>query len=229
MPLRALTDPERATVDGLMTFYRGRQVLLKSGLGFITELITTEDLEPFVHSVKARIKSEESMEYKLSKKVIESADANEQCDITTTNFFEKINDSIGVRLLHLSFYEFKNIHLLLLRLFKEAEVVLLEQKAYTWDPEYQKLFGELDLVVHENPRYYTSVHYTIAANQLTWSAEIQVRTLAEELWGEVDHKFNYPEQHASRACRDQIRVLARQVTGCSTLVDSIYLSAEEAK
>jgi hypothetical protein len=40
---------------------------------------------------------------------------------------------------------------------------------------------------------YTSVHYIIGSgSQTPLTCEIQVRTLMEEVWGEVDHKINYP-------------------------------------
>ncbi len=77
---------------------------------------------------------------------------------------------------------------------------------------------------------YTSVHYVFKANeQAKCACELQVRTLAEELWGEVDHKINYPHKAQSVACREQIKVLARVTSSCSRLVDSIFYSHEEDK
>ena len=226
MTLRALTGPESGAVDDLMAFYSEKRPLLSLALGSVQGLLTADSLAPLVHSVRSRIKSESSMRHKLSRKVIDAADNAREFDITRNNFFERITDSVGARLLHLSFQEFAQIHPILLGLFRDATIDLVETpKAYTWDPEYQRRFTDLGLDALENARYYTSVHYTIASGA-AWTAEIQVRTLAEELWGEVDHKFNYPDAHGERACRDQIRALAKQIASCSTLVDSIYLSAE---
>ena len=43
---------------------------------------------------------------------------------------------------------------------------------------------------------YTSVHYVIESNSRTRiTCEVQVRTLSEEVWGEVDHKINYPHPY----------------------------------
>ncbi len=53
------------------------------------------------------------------------------------------------------------------------------------------------------------------------TCEIQVRTLADEIWGEIDHRLNYPIEHQSLACREQIKSLARVASSCSRLVDSI--------
>jgi len=76
---------------------------------------------------------------------------------------------------------------------------------------------------------YTSVHYVVQPNSISeLTCEIQVRTLMEEVWGEVDHKINYPEKADSLSCREQIKVLARVTSSCSRLVDSIFLAHQEA-
>jgi putative GTP pyrophosphokinase len=54
-----------------------------------------------------------------------------------------------------------------------------------------------------------------------------VRTLAEELWGEVDHTVNYPEPSEVLACREQIKLLARLTSTCTRLVDSIFITLKE--
>ena len=75
---------------------------------------------------------------------------------------------------------------------------------------------------------YSSVHYVIEASYKTkFTCEIQVRTLAEEVWGEVDHTFNYPHEVDSIACQEQIRVLARVASSLSRLVDSIFRSYDD--
>jgi len=61
---------------------------------------------------------------------------------------------------------------------------------------------------------------TGSANPIT--AEIQVRTLAEELWGEVAHTIDYPHPSEILACREQIKVLARVTSTCTRLVDAIF-------
>ena len=75
---------------------------------------------------------------------------------------------------------------------------------------------------------YTSVHYVVEANQRQKiTCEIQVRTLMDEVWGEVSHRVNYPMQSPSRSCRDQLKVLARVTTAGIRLVDSIFKSHQE--
>ena len=98
------------------------------------------------------------------------------------------------------------------------------------DLEYETMFKKLGLEVVRNESLYTSVHYVIKQNSTTRRlCELQVRTLAEEVWGEISHKINYPHETDSLACKEQLKVLARFVSGCSRLVDSIVVSYEDHK
>ena len=73
-----------------------------------------------------------------------------------------------------------------------------------------------------------SVHYVIELNPTSHvRCELQVRTLADELWGEVSHTIDYPKPTKSIACQEQLKVLARVTSGCTRLVDSIFRSREE--
>jgi putative GTP pyrophosphokinase len=90
------------------------------------------------------------------------------------------------------------------------------------------MLKNLGLKVTQDQSLYTSVHYIIKQNKTTARlCELQVRTLAEEIWGEVSHTINYPHETDSVACKEQLKVLARLVSGCSRLVDSIVTSYED--
>lgn len=98
-------------------------------------------------------------------------------------------------------------------------------KAYTWDPEAQGFFEGLGLEVLKKESFYTSVHYLVKQYEDSEiCCEIQVRTLFEEIWGEVDHAINYPQKTGNEVCRDQILVLAKLIGAGSRLVDSIFSS-----
>ena len=85
---------------------------------------------------------------------------------------------------------------------------------------------EFETLVKES--YYTSIHYIVKPNErLDVSCEIQVRTLFEEIWGEIDHILNYPEPTASVACDEQLRVLSRLIGAGSRLGDAIFRSHRE--
>ncbi len=100
--------------------------------------------------------------------------------------------------------------------------------AYTWDPESKQYFEGLGINVQVKESFYTSVHYLVRPRpDSDLCCEIQVRTLFEEIWGEVDHAINYPDPSSNLSCREQLRVLAKLVGAGSRLVDSIFRSSAE--
>ncbi|MFJ1306871.1 hypothetical protein [Agrobacterium sp. P15N1-A] len=95
-------------------------------------------------------------------------------------------------------------------------------KAYTWDPEAATFFRTFDLEVAEKSTSYTSVHYLVRPRaDSPLCCEIQVRTLFEEIWGEVDHQINYPIPTESVSLREQIKVLSKIVGAGSRLLDAL--------
>jgi ppGpp synthetase/RelA/SpoT-type nucleotidyltranferase len=62
-----------------------------------------------------------------------------------------------------------------------------------------------------------------------YTCEIQVRTLMEEVWGQVDHTLNYPHRTQHLGCREQLAALARATSSCTRLVDSIFRSYDDAE
>ncbi|MNN35933.1 hypothetical protein D3C81_1498010 [compost metagenome] len=101
-----------------------------------------------------------------------------------------------------------------------------EPKAYTWDPESKKQYEDLGILTEVRETFYTSVHYVVKPNnnKNLVCCEIQVRTLFEEIWGEIDHTINYPHETESIACKEQLRVLAKLVSTGTRLADSIFRS-----
>lgn len=173
---------------------------------------------PAVHSVRWRMKDPDHLRKKILRK-----GANGE-EITPKNVFERITDVAGVRILHLYQEQLKSINDVIVRRADAGDWVLAEKpKAYTWDPESVDFMRSLSLDVLQKESFYTSVHYIVRPRaHADVSCEIQVRTLFEEIWGEVDHCLNYPEPTSNVACREQIRVLAKLVGAGSRLVDAVF-------
>jgi ppGpp synthetase/RelA/SpoT-type nucleotidyltranferase len=163
------------------------------------------------------------------RQLIRTREQGEQFDITPDNLFLEINDLGGLRLLHLHTRQFGSINTALLAALIEEQLPVVEgPTARTWDDETRDYFTSIGVQTQESKSLYTSVHYVVESNSRTkYTCEIQVRTLAEELWDEVSHTFNYPTPTRSIACNEQVKVLARITSGCSRLVDSIFKSREE--
>lgn len=137
-----------------------------------------------------------------------------------------VNDLIGVRVLYLYQDQFQLIHNELLKKVDETKDWMFVEapKAYTWDPETREYFEKLNIHTEVRDTYYTSVHYVIKPNNelSNITCEIQVRTLFEEIWGEIDHTINYPHPTEIIACKEQLRVLAKLVSTGTRLADSIF-------
>lgn len=179
---------------------------------------------PVVHSVKARLKNSEHLREKLGRKWDGSN------PISAENIFERITDLAGTRVLHLYQDQFPLIHYEILAKVSAKDWYLPEPpKAYTWDPESKSFFENLGIDVQIKESFYTSVHYLIKPRpDSLLCCEIQVRTLFEEIWGEVDHTINYPKPTDNLPCREQLRVLAKLVGAGSRLVDSIFRSSNDS-
>jgi len=170
-----------------------------------------------VHSFKSRPKDPDHLRAKVIRKAAEGK------VITINDFYSKVTDLAGVRILHLFQEHFSEIDSVIRKKVDEGDWFLAEPpKAYTWDPEAAAYFKGFDLEVSEKPTSYTSIHYLIkprADSKLC--CEIQVRTLFEEIWGEVDHQINYPIPTDNVSLREQIKVLSKIVGAGSRLLDSL--------
>ncbi len=173
---------------------------------------------PIIHSIKSRFKDIDHLEDKLNRKL------EKGIIITKENIFTEITDFIGVRILHLYQDQFPEINLAIQAKVDSGDWMFVEQPtAYTWDPESDKFYQDNGIKTEIRDTYYTSIHYLIKPNnQNTICCEIQVRTLFEEIWGEIDHTINYPHATDSLSCKEQLRVLSKLVSTGTRLADSIF-------
>ncbi|MCB1356180.1 MAG: RelA/SpoT domain-containing protein [Maritimibacter sp.] len=176
-----------------------------------------------VHSSRSRIKNEAHLREKIARKSAKGR------DITPDNLFSEVTDLVGVRVLLLFQQDFADVDRIVRGKVDLGDWYLDERpKAFTWDPEARQFFERFDLDVETRDTFYTSVHYLIRPHRESpLCCEVQVRTLFEEIWGEVDHRLNYPKKVESVACREQLLVLSKIVGAGSRLVDSIRRTMED--
>lgn len=185
-----------------------------------------------IHFIRSRIKDPDHLRNKIERKILRARKDGVKFQVTKENLFQEINDLVGIRILHTHTRQMDRIHKYLHEVFDEHRYELVEAPfARVWDSESTEYFKSLGLATEDSfPDLYSSVHYVVQPNRRTlYTAEIQVRTLAEEVWGEVDHSINYPTKTSSVACSEQLKVLARVASSCSRLVDSIFRSLEDHK
>lgn len=221
------TQEEIRHIDELVSHFSDKLDLFRrsehSLLGYFT---LSSSLKPLIHSIKSRIKDPEHLKHKLFRKLAKAKNDGVPFEIDKTNLFQKINDLLGFRLIHLHTRQIEEIDFELKKILEEEKWIIVEgPTARTWDEESERYFEEIGIEVHQSPNLnlYTSVHYVVSPNSsYSITCEIQVRTLMEEVWGEVDHTINYPDKSESFSCREQIKALARATSSCSRLVDCIF-------
>lgn len=229
MPFKP-TGEERKHIAELVAHFVAHKHLLNKFLAqVLSSLNETQDLITIAHSVRHRIKDPGHLKNKLLGKLKCAQEAGTPLGITKDNLFTKITDLVGVRILHLNTRQIEQIDKILKAIFVEQQLALLEGPfARTWDDESRAFFKQIGIETQDSKTMYTSVHYVVSSkSQTTLTCEIQVRTLMEEVWGEVDHTFNYPRPSKSLACREQILALARVTSSATRLVDSIFASVAD--
>lgn len=182
---------------------------------------------PAIHSIKKRIKDREHISDKIDRKYTNTE--SEEDMPTASEIFAKLTDLAGVRVLYLHNKQFALIHDILKKQFENKEWALKEAPmAYTWDPEAEKFYISLGITTEVRDTFYTSVHYLVKPRQDSQiTCEIQIRSLYEEIWGEVDHSLNYPVSTSSIACKEQLRVLSKLTSTGTRLLESIYNTIDE--
>jgi ppGpp synthetase/RelA/SpoT-type nucleotidyltranferase len=177
-------------------------------------------LSPYIHFIKYRVKDSDNLRSKLLRKARKGEIVNK------SNLFEVITDLAGIRIIHLHTTQMQAIHKAILAILGEQQLRLVEEpSANCWDIEYEQIFASYGIKPRSRSSMYTTVHYVIRANQKTnVTCEVQVRTLMDEVWGEVSHRVNYPIESTNVSCQDQLKILARITSGGTRLVDSIFRS-----
>lgn len=113
--------------------------------------------------------------------------------ITAENFASRITDLLGLRILHLFKEDWIPIHDFIVSAWELAEPPPANVRK--GDGEWViQAFAERGCAIHEHRFGYRSVHYVIRLQPSNGPrvAEIQVRTIFEEAWGEIDHRMRYP-------------------------------------
>jgi putative GTP pyrophosphokinase len=183
----------------LISFFKKKEKYKKLA-EYIIHFIRDDPSSPkeSLHTITYRIKDEARLIEKIDKE-------NKRLGvgaalITQKNFQEKVGDLLGIRLICLRLSDIKRIEAYLVLLAKEKIIRFIRK------PDKKRSFvlpidpveavpGGLDL------RYsgYSSIHYQVelddnsdATDELKGlQVEFQLRTILEEAWGEIDHKYRY--------------------------------------
>lgn len=219
---------DKKIVDDIVQPYINEKHLFERFMNVVADTFRLEPElnkygNPIIYTIKNRLKDIDHLKDKIERKW------NEDDPLTPDNLFDRVTDLAGVRVLHLYQDQFSQIHQLIKQQVDSGDWFLRENPvAYSWDPESSIYFRELGLEPKIKDSYYTSIHYVVKPKENSnICCEIQVRTLFEEIWGEIDHTINYPHPTEKNTCKEQLRVLSKLVSTGTRLADSIFRAHNE--
>jgi len=183
----------------LLSFYRAKpnyEELARE----IRRLLQTDPSFPTgsLYSIEHRIKDEDRLIEKIDKRNKEKR--KDHSPIDATNYKQRIEDLLGIRIVCLRLSDVEKVEEYLQSLHDEGRLAFVRrpQKKRTFilpvDPA-ELLPKGVDLQYSG----YSSIHYLVKLGKslklpreiAALRAEIQLRTILEEAWGEIEHKYRY--------------------------------------
>lgn len=163
-----------------------------------------------VHSVRWRVKDPEHLLEKIIRKQCAEKPSKKYLSISVDNYHYVISDLIGVRALHLFKDDVFDIHQQVSSMWSSAE----KPVSYIREGDPEDLVSEfrrcgISPKVHRAG--YRSVHYVMKTKPgLTEILfEVQVRTIFEEGWSEIDHRVRYPNFSDNKQIESILKIFNR--------------------
>lgn len=195
---------------------------------FIANILRSQEA---VHSVKTRVKDENRLIEKIIRKTENrKGKYGKEFEFTINNYKEEINDLIGIRVIHIFKDQWQKIHEFIMKTWDVIEIT-----ANVRDGDNVEIFEELNIEVRSRKSGYRSVHYLVKLNfthNEATIAEIQVRTIFEEGYGEIDHLLRYSNNEIPEILASNLLLFNRIVGSAdemASLINSLNKKEEEYK
>lgn len=182
------------------------KISYESQANFIANILRAQ---PMIHSVKSRIKEPDRLLEKIVRKTEDrKSKYGDNFKINVDNYKNEINDLIGIRVIHIFKDQWEEIHEFITKTWKVIEVT-----ANVRDGDVTKHFEDLNIEVRSRLSGYRSVHYLVEFYPTNEKviAEIQVRTIFEEGYGEIDHRLRYSHTEIPEILKSNILLFNRIV------------------
>lgn len=175
-----------------------------------------------IQRFNARIKRPES----VKDKIIRKPDSFPQG--LTPESFTQMRDAVAGRLV-IYFMSYFTIVDREIRSHPELELCPFDPPVAYLREDLARRFALVDLERRDKPSGYASVHYilrlrssSVPVEERPWF-EIQLRTLAEDAWGEVEHMLGYkPGKQTSASVTSQFRIIGSHLTAIDEHFSSLY-------
>ena len=161
---------------------------------------------PTIHSLKVRVKEPSHLVAKIIRKKVEKP----ELDFQVSTYEQLITDLIGLRALHLFKQDWLEIHQFITDTWEPQEKPTANVR--TGDPEELLAdFASAGFDVRYQSYGYRSLHYIVKSqpDKKIRLAEIQVRTIFEEGWSEIDHRVRYPRHSSDPFLAEFLKIFNR--------------------
>lgn len=155
-----------------------------------------------IHSISTRLKSNASIIEKITRKNLE---------LSLESIEAHIQDIAGVRVI-CSYVD--GIYLLADALIRQDDITLLERKDYISTPKPNG-YRSLHLIVS------LPVYFADQKRQMT--VEVQIRTIAMDLWASLEHQLKYKQE-----IHDQ-QDIVRRLKGCADTIAAVDCEMREIR
>lgn len=183
---------------------------------FIANILRSNDN---IHSVKSRIKKPDRLIEKIIRKTEDRKIKNgKDFHFTVDNYKDEITDLIGIRVLHIFKDQWKDIHDFIVKTWNVIEIT-----ANIREGDSRDTFDKLGIEVISRPSGYRSVHYLVQCYPTNRKviAEIQVRTIFEEGYGEIDHRLRYSHHEIPEILQSNLLLFNRIVGSADEMASLI--------
>ena len=174
-----------------------------------------------IHTVKSRIKDPGH----LIEKIIRIKRKNPDLSINRNSYSGIINDLAGVRALHLFKEDWVDIHQYIVKNW-ELKKTPVANVSVDDSKKLLEKYKENGCEIKDHPYGYRSVHYVILFERSKTEKipiEIQVRTILEEAWSEIDHLVRYPYSNGNRVYSPYLNILNRLIAQADEVSSFIHL------
>jgi ppGpp synthetase/RelA/SpoT-type nucleotidyltranferase len=196
----------------LISFFKEKEKYAKLA-EYLVHLIWDDPSSPkeSLHTITYRIKDKDRLIEKIDEENKQLG--VEAAPVTQKNFQEKVDDLLGIRLICLRLSDIKRVEAYLGLLAEEKILRFIrnpdQKRSFVLPIDPSEAIPEgIDL------RYsgYSSIHYQVKLGENSGApdelkglqVEFQLRTILEEAWGEIDHKYRYVHSRSGDALPEYI-------------------------
>lgn len=225
---KSIIEEENINTENLKSIYEDYieyKNSYENQANFIANILRSQDM---VHSVKSRVKNADRLIEKVIRKTRDRKEKyGESFEFTLDNYKREITDLIGIRVIHIFKDQWQGIHEFITKTWNVIEIT-----ANVRDGDNVEIFQNLNIEVRSRGSGYRSVHYLVEfypTNQRV-IAEIQVRTIFEEGYGEIDHRLRYSHNEIPEILQSNLLLFNRIVGSADEMASLINnLSKEWSK